>query len=287
MLPDNTAKKLRLIDCLLDKKASELPSTGVLGRELLGSFAGLEDAAIQKRLLSSLIEKYVLLERRVDQLLKNTLPESVAEEIKSSGIYPPRPFDVTILFMDCAGFTKLTEKIPAEMLISFLHELFSGIDLKIEACGGTKVKTIGDAYMAVFGAPEAQPDHAVHAVNAALDALEFIESFNRKMPEPFHLRIGIHSGMVMGGVVGRDRMQFDVFGDNVNIASRFESSGEKSRINVSESTWRLSQEWFTWEERGEIPLKNKAPMRAFFVTGRSKNRSIRRLERGGVHAYED
>jgi len=269
MMKLETAKQLELINCLLDKRASEIPSTGILGRELLGSFAGLEDAAIQKRLLSSLIEKYVLLERRVDQLLKNTLPESVAEEIKSRGIYPPRPFDVTILFMDCAGFTKLTEKIPAETLISCLHALFSGIDVKVDACGGTKVKTIGDAYMAVFGAPQAQMRHAVHAVDAALDALKFIESFNLGIPEPFHLRIGIHSGMVMGGVVGRDRMQFDIFGDNVNIASRFESSGEKGRINVSESTWRLAQEYFTWEERGEIPLKNKAPMKAFFVTGRS------------------
>lgn len=270
---EDVTKKFKLMNCLLDESAAKSPSTGILGRELLGSFAGLEDAAIQKRLLSSLIEKYVLLERRVDQLLKNTLPELVAEEIKSKGVYAPRPFDVTILFMDCAGFTKLAEKIPAETLISCLHGLFSGIDLCVEARGGTKVKTIGDAYMAVFGAPQPQEHHAVRAIEAAIDSLAFMESFNRTIPEPFHLRVGIHSGMVMGGVVGRDRMQFDVFGDNVNIASRFESSGEKGQINVSESTWQLSKERFAWVERGEISLKNKAPMKAFFVTGRSKEYS--------------
>lgn len=271
-MPKDTNKN-DLISCLLDPSASESPATGVLGRELLGSFAGLEDAAIQKRLLTSVIEKYVLLERRVDQLLKNTLPEVVAEEIKTRGEYAPREFDVTILFMDCAGFTKLAEKIPAQTLISCLHGLFSGIDVRVEAHGGTKVKTIGDAYMAVFGAPQPLADHAARAVEAAIDSLEFMNEFNRTIPEPFHLRVGIHSGPVMGGVVGRDRMQFDVFGDNVNIASRFESSGEKERINVSESTWRLSKDRFTWQERGEISLKNKAPMKAYFVTGRSDKHS--------------
>lgn len=127
--------------------------------------------------------------------------------------------------------------------------------------------------MAVFGAPQPLPDHAARAVEAAIDSLEFMNEFNKTIPEPFHLRVGIHSGTVMGGVVGRDRMQFDVFGDNVNIASRFESSGEKGRINVSESTWRLSKDRFTWQERGEISLKNKAPMKAYFVTGRSYKHS--------------
>ncbi len=237
-------------------------------REFLNTLARLEDSAIQQRLLAELIENYVALERKVDSLLKNTLPESVAEEIKFKGGFDPRGFDVTILFTDCAGFTKLAEKISSEKLIGCLHDLFTGMDARVEKFGGTKIKTIGDAYMAVFGAPQPLPGHAERAVSAALEILEFLPGFNRGLPHPFEIRTGIHSGRVMGGVVGKDRMQFDVFGDNVNIASRFESSGEKGRINISEDTFRLVSDLFSFEPRGEIHLKNKAPMNAYFVLGR-------------------
>ncbi len=242
-------------------------ATRVLSRELLGALAALEDSAIQRRLLKDLVQRYVALEKRVEGLLQNTLPPAVAEEIKRTGGYPPRSFDGTILFTDCAGFTRLAERMPAEMLIQRLHTLFSGLDEIVRREGGTKIKTIGDSYMAFFGAPDPLPDHAVRAVRAALACQAFLLTFNEGQPLPIEMRIGVHSGQVMGGVVGHDRMQFDVFGDAVNTASRFESSGEKGRVNVSERTWEQAREEFTFEPRGEIPLKNKAPMRAFFVTG--------------------
>jgi len=196
--------------------------------------------------------------------------QSVADEIKFNGEYPARGFDGTIFFSDCAGFTRLAEKISAELLIERLHILFSGTDKIMQRHGGTKIKTIGDSYMACFGAPLPQQDHARRAVNAALDVIDFLCDFNAGQPFPIEMRIGIHSGEFMGGVVGKDRMQFDIFGDNVNIASRFESSGEKGRINVSETVFQQVSELFNCENRGEIALKNKNPMKAYFVTGRLK-----------------
>jgi len=265
------AEKTGSLHRLLEGQRQVDESGNAVGADFLNALAQLEDAAIQQRLLTELIENYVHLERRVDQLLKNTLPESVADEIKFGGGFAPRPFDVTILFTDCVGFTKLAEKITSEKLIACLHELFTGMDERIERFGGTKIKTVGDAYMAVFGAPLPQADHAANAIRAALAILEFLGEFNRTLAFPFRIRTGIHSGRVMGGVVGRDRMQFDVFGDHVNIASRFESSGEAGRINISEDTWRLVEGRFRVEPRGEIPLKNKNPMKAYFVLGTNED----------------
>jgi class 3 adenylate cyclase len=135
---------------------------------------------------------------------------------------------------------------------------------------GTKIKTIGDAYMAVFGAPLAYEDHAVMAVNTGLALLALVDSFNRRHGDDLQVRIGIHTGVVMAGVVGKERMQFDIFGDHVNIASRFESSGEKGRVNVSDETYLRTRDLFVFEDRGEIALKNKANMRAYFVVGKKQ-----------------
>ncbi|MBM9521039.1 adenylate/guanylate cyclase domain-containing protein [Desulforhopalus vacuolatus] len=230
--------------------------------ELLGL---IEDAALQKSLLKELIRSYVQLEKRVDGLLKNTLPAKVAEEIKCRGHYAPRSFVCTILFTDFVDFTHLAEKILQEKLINILDEIFTGFDHLVETFQGTKIKTIGDAYMVVFGAPEKVDDNACQAIRAGLKMLEFINNFNRTAPLAFEMRLGIHTGSVMAGVVGHERTQFDVFGDNVNIASRFESSGVPGRINISEETFRLAQSHFTFEKRGLISLKNKKAMEAWLV----------------------
>jgi class 3 adenylate cyclase len=201
----------------------------------------------------------------VDRLLKNTLPETVANEIKDSGRYTPRPYVCTILFSDIAGFTKLAERIPGEVLIELLDGLFQAMDDLVASFKGTKIKTIGDAYMAVFGAPRAYDDHAEMAVRTGMAFLKRVESFNPGDDGGLQIRIGIHTGRVMAGVVGKERMQFDVFGDSVNVASRFESSGEKGRVNVSHETYVKTRDLFEFEERGEIALKNKANMKAYFV----------------------
>jgi len=248
-------------------KGSELDSvaarTVMLG--YLDSLATIDDDRLQKRLLKELIRSYVMLEKRVDMLLKNTLPETVAEEIKYENRFAPRTYTCTILFSDFAGFTRLAEKIPGEKLIEALDRLFTGFDQIVDRHKGTKIKTIGDAYMAVFGAPIQTHDHALDAVQTAIELFTYLDGSNRQNDPPFHMRIGIHTGKVMAGVVGKDRMQFDVFGDNVNIASRFESSGEAGRINVSEATYLQTKDHIVFEERGLVALKNKAGMKAYFV----------------------
>lgn len=233
----------------------------------LESLATIDDDMLQKRLLKDLVRNYVALERRVDTLLKNTLPSSVAEVIKYEGRYPPTPCECSILFTDFCGFTRICEAVSSQAMVETLDTLFAAFDDLVDCHRGTKIKTIGDAYMAVFGAPTRVPDHAVMAVRSALAMQAFMGQFNRQARHPFGMRVGIHSGQVTTGVVGKERMQFDVFGDDVNIAARFESSGEPDRINVSEATYLAARNHFTFEARGEIPLKHKMAMRAFFVTG--------------------
>lgn len=233
--------------------------------EHLESVAKIQDGRIQQRLLAELIREYVLLEKKVDGLLKNTLPGTVAEEIKQGGKFLPRPFDCTVLFTDIVGFTRLAEEIPGERLIKLLDTLFKGMDDLVVRFHGTKIKTIGDAYMAVFGAPIEYADHAVMALKAGMAFLEFVDSIGSKMDQNLQIRVGIHTGRVMAGVVGKERMQFDVFGDNVNIASRLESSGEKGKVNASHATYMRGRDLFEFEERGEIALKNRGNMKAYFV----------------------
>lgn len=233
----------------------------------LESLAFIDDDALQKKLLKDLIRNYVLLEKRVDALLKNTLPPVVADEIKYEGAFLPRAYASTIMFTDFVGFTHLAEKCTPLELVGLLNTIFSEFDELVDRNKGTKIKTIGDSYMAVFGAPEACKEHAVMAIRSAMAMLEFLNRFNIKEGQRFNMRIGIHTGNVMAGVVGQDRMQFDVFGDDVNIASRFESSGVINRINVSGITYKAAELHFDFEERGFITLKNKDPMPAYLVTG--------------------
>lgn len=236
----------------------------------LESLATIDDDAVQKRLLKELVRSYVALEKRVDALLKNTLPATVAEEIKYQERFLPRTYQCTILFTDFVGFTALAEKIYRTTLIETLNVIFTEFDDQINRFRGTKIKTIGDAYMAVFGAPVEYDRHPVWAIRAALNLIRFMERFNSEAEYPFHIRIGIHTGQVAAGVVGKERMQFDVFGDDVNIAARFESAGAQDRINVSEKTYRSARNHFDFEERGPIQLKHKADMKAYFVLGEKK-----------------
>jgi len=223
-----------------ENQAKEQPSRET--KHYLEALASIEDNKAQIGLLNELIGRYVVLERRVDGLLKNTLPEIVVNEIKHTGKYSPRSFDCTIMFTDFSGFTAMAEKLSKERLIEVLDGVFQGFDKVINRFGGTKIKTIGDSYMAVFGAPEVLDDHPEKTVRTGLALFQFLRKFNMDNNVEFKMRIGIHSGSVMAGVVGRDLMQFDVFGDDVNIASRLESSSENGKINVSKSTYLLTKD---------------------------------------------
>ena len=244
-----------------------------LVRANLEAVAESEDYHLQTVLLEDIIRKYVELEKKVSGLLRNTLPNVVAEELKLSGHYTPRRFDCTIVFGDLVQYTKLAERVGDVEIVQLLNSLFTGFDKIVRQYQGTKIKTIGDCYMVTFGAPREMNNHAVIALRSSIAMIKHLKTLNKQRGCNLEIRIGIHSGPVMGGVIGNERMQFDIFGDNVNIASRFESSGEANMINVSEETYKRTKNHFTFQARGSIQLKNKDMMNAYFVTGWEENHS--------------
>jgi class 3 adenylate cyclase len=256
------------LDCLLTdpdyKGGVGIPR---LGANYIDAVAAVSDGKVKNKLLRELVDRYVVLEKRIDVLLKNTLPAKVAEEIKFESAFRPRSSRCSILFSDLVGFTSLAERMDGASLVNILDQVFRGFDDLILNFQGTKIKTMGDAYMAVFGAPEFVEDHAVLAVKAGMALQKFLKDFNPTSGHELSMRLGIHSGIVMAGVVGKERMQFDIFGDDVNIAARFESSGKPGEVNISEATYEAVRHRFICSERGRIQLKNKANMTAYFVAG--------------------
>ena len=252
---------------LLQANTTHLTATYNLIEVYLEATAIIEDNTLQEKLLKELIKNYMVLQHKVDRLLKNTLPAVVAEEIKYADRFSPRAYDCTILFSDFVGFTKMAERLSNTDLIDILNRLFCAFDDIVSQFKGTKIKTVGDAYMIAFGAPTTLDDHAYYAILTALEMQKYINEFNKNIEYPFQMRVGIHSGAVIAGVVGKERLQFDVFGDNVNIASRFESAGKAGQVNISEETYRRTKKFFEFIKRGKVPLKNKDDMNAYFVVG--------------------
>ncbi|WP_231632467.1 adenylate/guanylate cyclase domain-containing protein [Mangrovimonas sp. TPBH4] len=222
------------------------------------------NAFIQKT--KRIIEKE---KQRSDQLLLNILPEETAKELKEHGKVTSHRFDsVSVLFTDFVGFTKYSENLTPEALVEAVDFYFSKFDEIIERYGLEKIKTIGDAYMCVGGLPFEIEDHAKKIVKAAIEIVTFVEeiSKNQHTEKNFIIRVGIHTGSVVAGVVGRKKFAYDVWGDTVNIASRMESNSEEGRINISAITHQLIQDEFECEYRGEIDVKNKGMMKMYFVT---------------------
>ncbi len=205
-----------------------------------------------------------------ERLLRNILPGEIAEELKQYGRVQPRRYDdVTTIFLDIVEFTRIAERVSPEDLIAELDYYFQAIDTIFSRHGVEKIKTVGDAYLAVAGLPLPDPDHALTAVKAATEILDFIRQEKERRlaagSTVFDVRIGIHSGPVIAGVVGNTKFAFDIWGDNVNIAARMESEGEKGRINVSEATYRLVQDHYVFEQRGRINAKNKGEIEMYFL----------------------
>ena len=207
---------------------------------------------------------------RSDRLLLNMMPEEIAHELKTSGKSAPRQYsEVTILFTDFEGFSKMTKAMSATELVSFLDDCFRAFDQIMKDHGLEKIKTIGDAYMSVSGLPYPDPLHAHHAVRAALDILRFIERYNRDRLEkglPYcQVRVGIHTGPVVAGIVGSDKFAYDLWGDTVNIAARLESYGEPGRINISDITYHKVKDQFECQPRGKITVKHNEEIQMYFV----------------------
>lgn len=204
-----------------------------------------------------------------EKLLLNILPEAVADELKEKGKTTPRQYDeISVVFTDFKGFTKISERLSPTELVEKLDEIFLEFDKIGETYHMNRIKTIGDAYMSTCGLPTPEGAHADYAVQAAIEMRDFIERFNSKLAkgEPrWEIRIGVNSGPVVAGVVGIKKFAYDIWGDTVNTASRMESSGEIRKVNVSGATYQLIKGRFKTEYRGKVQAKNKGEIDMYFV----------------------
>ena len=229
------------------------------------AFVEEQNRALEARV----VERTAELQRAQEQseaLLANILPAAVIEELRAKGEAEPRRHEeATILFTDFKGFTQTVATIPPRRLVRELDEIFRAFDDIVVAHGLEKIKTIGDAYMVAAGLPRDQADHAVRCVRAGLAMMRFIEERNTQAALKWGLRVGVHSGAVVAGVVGKNKYAYDVWGDTVNIASRLESSGEAGRVNISAYTYELVRDRFECEYRGKIAAKGKGDMDMYFV----------------------
>ncbi len=208
--------------------------------------------------------------RRSDELLLNILPEEVAEELKTTGSAKAKAFTmVTVMLTDFKDFTTISEKISAELLVAEIHHCFSAFDRIIQKYKIEKIKTIGDAYLCASGLPVSNYSHATEIVRAALEMRDFMH--RRKMEKealgemPFEIRIGIHTGPVVAGIVGVKKYAYDIWGDTVNLAARMEQNSEAGKINISENTYELVKDRFDCTYRGKIEAKHKGMVNMYFV----------------------
>lgn len=210
---------------------------------------------------------------RSEQLLLNILPAEIAEELKTKGSADAKLIDeVTVIFTDFVEFTQLSEKLSPKELVGEINEIFSMFDNIMQKNGIEKIKTIGDAYMAAGGLPTANSTHAYDVVNAALEIQQYMQEHKVKKAAEgkaiFEIRIGIHSGPVVAGIVGIKKFAYDIWGDTVNTASRLESNGEAGKVNISGSTFALVKDKFTCKHRGKVNVKGKGEIDMYFVSNK-------------------
>ena len=252
----------RRIEINTDDELQELADQfNDMAAQLNEAYAGLEAKVAERT------EQLAASEARTKELLHNILPASVAADLAESGHAKPVEIkSATIFFSDFSGFTQVASSMPAERMVAELNEIFSAFDDICSKHGIEKIKTIGDAYMAASGVPLPFPDHAQRAVRVGLAMYAFLAERNKGAAFKWNLRVGIHSGPVVAGVVGKHKYAFDVWGDTVNIASRMESAGEIGRVNISAYTYDLIRNDFACEYRGKVAAKGKGELDMYFVT---------------------
>lgn len=201
-----------------------------------------------------------------DKLLLNILPAGIASDLKEKGQTQPQLYEnVTVCFTDMVGFTEQSARLEPNRLIDELNVIFTAFDNIVEKNQCERIKTIGDSYMAVCGLPGANPEHAENIIRSAVEMVQYLKKKNLESEIEWQMRVGIHSGNVIAGVVGIKKYLYDVFGDTINTASRLESASDPMRINVSETTYLLTRERFKFEPRGEIEVKGKGRIAMYFI----------------------
>lgn len=255
-------EKVQLADSLKNVAARNL-AAAKLKRQRNYTYAGIGGV-----LLLVGFSFFIFKERRKsDKLLLNILPVEVAKELKSKGESDAKLFDdVTILFTDFVGFTTVSEKLTPKQLVDELHTCFTAFDGIMAKHNIEKIKTVGDAYLAVCGLPKAENRHAENVVAAALEIRDFMLSRKQELGENgFDIRIGIHSGNVVAGIVGVKKFAYDIWGDTVNVAARMEQNSVAGKINISQTTYHLVKDKYNCTYRGGIEAKNKGMLEMYFV----------------------
>ena len=258
-------------DQLAETRIRELEKeNGLLSRRLARLVANASEMEAMQdstsKLLSRLTQELDEERGRSQALLLNILPAAIVERLEAGErVIADRYPAVTVLFSDLVGFTEISSAIEPHVLVTELNQLFSEFDALCEAHEVEKIKTIGDAYMAVGGLPGTRSDHTRAVTELAAAMLHAIERVNASSGRAWKIRIGIHAGSAVAGVIGTRKFVFDVWGDTVNVASRLEGTSEANRIHVSEAVASEMRDIFTFEARGTVELKGKGAMRTHFL----------------------
>ncbi len=264
-----------------EKQKSQLKEGKVLRNTLIGATLAFllisillyNRYKIKNQTAEKLAAKNEIIElerKRSDELLLNILPEATAQELKANGRAEARLYEsVTVLFTDFKAFTQVAEQLSAAEIVAELDICFKAFDAIVETNGVEKIKTIGDSYMCVAGLPTENPNHAFSALETAFQMQNFIQHYNQQRlsaKKPLlEMRIGLHSGSVVAGVVGSKKFAYDIWGDTVNIAARMEAAGEIRKINISQTVYDFVQDSFVCLSRGKIAAKNKGEIEMYFV----------------------
>ena len=236
-----------------------------------------EQIETQAKQLATAYDKMELLNLELEQekiknekLLLNILPRKIAHDLKKFGCTKPELFNpVTVLFSDLVEFTSISTLLNPTELIGELNDLYTGFDDIMIKNSCERIETIGDAYLAVCGMPEPNDRHAHHMVNAAREMVQFLHQRNewqkKLSKQSWQIRIGLHSGSLVGGVVGTRKYSYNVFGDTVNTASRMQSNSEPMRVNLSESAYELVKHDFIFSEREPLEVKGKGSMKMYYL----------------------
>jgi class 3 adenylate cyclase len=258
MLSDKTLEQEREKQQMLETRQEELEREVALRTQ---------EVTTQKLEIEKQHEELKVEKKKSDDLLLNILPEEIADELKEKGTSEAKYFDrVSVLFTDFVDFTKAGERMTPQELVYELDTCFKAFDEIISQHNVEKIKTIGDAYLAVCGLPAEDPDHALNIVRAAIKIRDFMAERKKQLNDKtFDIRIGIHSGSVVAGIVGVKKFAYDIWGDTVNTAARMEQNSETGKVNISQVTYELVKDQFDCTYRGEITAKNKGALSMYFV----------------------